>query len=73
MNWKHVFVAGALAWMPMAMSAQANILNAKKPEEIGKKTEAQAALDNDTPLAYGYVDDRGHPLVQDRVGGDRSG
>jgi len=38
--------------------AQANILNAKKPEEIGVKTEAQLALDNDKPLEYGYVDDR---------------
>ncbi len=37
---------------------QANILNAKIPEEIGLKTEAQLALDNDTPLEYGYVDDR---------------
>ncbi|GAA0740228.1 gliding motility protein GldN [Gaetbulibacter jejuensis] len=38
--------------------SQANILNAKKPEEIGVKTEAQLALDNDKPLEYGYVDDR---------------
>jgi gliding motility associated protien GldN len=38
--------------------AQANILNAKSPEEIGVKTEAQQALDNDKPLEYGYVDDR---------------
>lgn len=38
--------------------AQANILNAKKPEEIGKKTEAQLVMDNDKPLEYGYVDDR---------------
>ncbi|OUR94361.1 gliding motility protein GldN [Flavobacteriales bacterium 34_180_T64] len=38
--------------------AQANILNAKKTEEIGVKTEAQLALDNDKPLEYGYVDDR---------------
>ena len=44
--------------MPASIMAQANILNAKKPEEIGKKTEAQKALDNDTPLEYGYVDDR---------------
>ena len=34
------------------------MLNAKKPEEIGVKTEAQLALDNDKPLEYGYVDDR---------------
>jgi len=38
--------------------AQANILNAKIPEEIGVKTEAQLLLDNDEPLEYGYVDDR---------------
>jgi len=38
--------------------AQANILNAKKPEDIGKKTEAQMASDDDEPLDYGYVDDR---------------
>ena len=38
--------------------AQANLLNAKTPQEIGVKTEAQLALDNDKPLEYGYVDDR---------------
>jgi len=38
--------------------AQANVLNAKTPQEIGMKTEAQKALDNDAPLEYGYVDDR---------------
>lgn len=38
--------------------AQANILNAKSPEQIGVRTEAQKAIDNDKPLEYGYVDDR---------------
>ena len=38
--------------------SQANILNAKAPEEIGVRTEAQIAIDNDKPLEYGYVDDR---------------
>lgn len=38
--------------------AQANLLNAKIPEEIGLKTLAQLELDNDRPLDYGYVDDR---------------
>jgi gliding motility associated protien GldN len=38
--------------------SQANILNARSPQEIGIKTDAQIALDNDTPLEYGYVDDR---------------
>ncbi|MDO5978264.1 gliding motility protein GldN [Flavivirga spongiicola] len=40
------------------MFAQANILNAKSPEEIGVRTEAQKEVDNDKPLEYGYVDDR---------------
>ena len=38
--------------------AQSNLLNAKTPEEIGKKTEAQLKSDNDNPLPYGYVHDR---------------
>ncbi|PHK35690.1 gliding motility protein GldO [Nostoc linckia z16] len=38
--------------------AQSNLLNAKTPDEIGKKTTAQQELDNDTPLPYGYVGDR---------------
>ncbi|MEH6682178.1 MAG: gliding motility protein GldN [Sediminicola sp.] len=58
MNWKNVLLIGAVTVMPLSVMAQANILNAKMPEEIGKKTEAQIALDNDAPLEYGYVDDR---------------
>ena len=41
-----------------SMSAQANLLNAKKVDQIGKKNEQQLAADNDGPLPYGYVDDR---------------
>jgi gliding motility associated protien GldN len=41
-----------------ASFSQANLLSAKSPDEIGVKTEAQKALDNDEPLEYGYVDDR---------------
>lgn len=40
------------------MSAQANLLNATKVDEIGKKTKEKIAADNDGPLAYGYIDDR---------------
>ena len=39
-------------------SAQANLLNAISPDDIGKKTDQQLAADNDKPMAYGYVDDR---------------
>jgi len=58
MNWKNVLIIGAVSLLPASMMAQANILNAKKPQEIGVKTEAQKAMDNDAPLKYGYVDDR---------------
>ena len=58
MNWKNVILIVALGILPVSLMAQANILNAKKPEDIGKKTEAQMAADDDEPLEYGYVDDR---------------
>ncbi|WP_282053486.1 gliding motility protein GldN [Maribacter luteus] len=58
MNWKNVLLIGAVSLLPASILAQANILNAKKPEQIGVRTEAQKALDNDAPLEYGYVDDR---------------
>lgn len=44
--------------MAASANAQLNILNAKTPEEIGLKTEAQIAYDNDGPLPYGYTDNR---------------
>ncbi len=58
MNWKNVLLIGVVTLLPISMLAQANILNAKKPQDIGKKTEAQKAMDNDKYLEYGYVDDR---------------
>ncbi|HLA55196.1 MAG TPA: gliding motility protein GldN [Flavobacterium sp.] len=48
-----IFAAGSFA-----ATAQSNLLNAKTPDEIGKKTAAQLISDNDKPLAYGYVHDR---------------
>lgn len=38
--------------------AQSNLLNAKTPDQIGQKTEAELVADNDKPLPYGYVMDR---------------
>jgi gliding motility associated protien GldN len=58
MNWKNVLFIGAVSLLPASIMAQANILNAKKPQEIGVRTEVQKSMDNDAPLAYGYVDDR---------------
>lgn len=58
MNYKSFLLTLCSIFIASASFAQANILNAKSPNEIGLKTDAQKALDNDKPLEYGYVDDR---------------
>ena len=59
MNWNNVLsIVGAVVLVTSVSAQQANILNAAQPEEIGKKTEEQIAMDNDHPLEYGYVDER---------------
>lgn len=57
-NFKNLLVIVLCVFAVTSTFAQANILNAKSPDEIGVKTDAQIALDNDKPLEYGYVDDR---------------
>ncbi len=52
------FIYTGLFFASASLYAQSNILNAKIPEEIGMKTEAELLLDNDKPLEYGYVGDR---------------
>ncbi|WP_298221170.1 gliding motility protein GldN [Flavobacterium sp.] len=51
-------IVAAIAIGTFSSYAQSNLLNAKVPSEIGKKTPAQLISDNDRPLAYGYVHDR---------------
>ncbi|MDB2462550.1 gliding motility protein GldN [Algibacter sp.] len=58
MKLKSFLLTVATVFTVSSLFAQANILNAKSPEEIGLRTEAQKAVDNDKPLEYGYVDDR---------------
>ena len=58
MNLKSFLLTVTTVCSISGMFAQANILNAKSPEEIGVRTDAQKAVDNDKPLDYGYVDDR---------------
>jgi gliding motility associated protien GldN len=58
MNLRNVVICGVGLLMSVGAIAQINILNAKTPEEIGIKTAAQIAYDNDEPLPYGYVDER---------------
>ena len=58
MNLKNVVLCVFGLGMAVGANAQVNILNAKTPEDIGKKTEAQIAYDNYEPLPYGYTDER---------------
>lgn len=58
MKIKNLVIAFTVAFGSLTTFAQSNLLNAKTPDEIGKKTEAQLKSDNDNPLPYGYVHDR---------------
>ncbi|WP_296635199.1 gliding motility protein GldN [Polaribacter sp.] len=40
------------------IQAQANVLNAKSADEIGKSSIERLEVNNDGPIPYGYVDDR---------------
>ncbi|RBA29450.1 type IX secretion system ring subunit PorN/GldN [Flavobacterium tibetense] len=58
MNWRNLILVVALGLSSTYTFAQSNLLNAKTPDLIGKKTEAELVADNDKPLPYGYVHDR---------------
>ena len=58
MNFKSFLLTVITVFAASHVFAQANILNAKSPDEIGVRTETQKDIDNDEPLPYGYVDDR---------------
>ena len=58
MNFRNFLSVFVLVAGSFSSFAQSNLLNAKTPDEIGKKTAAQLVSDNDKPLPYGFVDDR---------------
>lgn len=58
MKVRNFLIAGFALCSGYTGSAQSNLLNAKRADQIGQKTAAQQISDNDKPLAYGYVDDR---------------
>ena len=58
MNYRNLLITVAFVACSITSYSQSNLLNAKVPSEIGKKTAAQLISDNDKPLAYGYVHDR---------------
>jgi gliding motility associated protien GldN len=58
MNWRNSIAILVLGISSTFTFAQSNLLNAKKPDQIGKKSAAEVSADNDKPLPYGYVHDR---------------
>lgn len=58
MNWKRFYIAIIALTSSVVVNAQANLLNAKKVDEIGYISEAQKAAEDDKPLPYGYISDR---------------
>ncbi|SDX39501.1 protein involved in gliding motility GldN [Lutibacter oricola] len=58
MNKKSIGIFILALMLCQVTMAQSNLLNAKNPSEIGKKSAGQLAYDNDKPLDYGYIDDR---------------
>ena len=58
MKYRNLLITVAFVACSITSYSQSNLLNAKVPSEIGKKTAAQLISDNDKPLAYGYVHDR---------------
>ena len=51
------FILMSCTFISTAM-AQANLLNARVPQEIGQLNEQQVEANDETPLAYGFIDDR---------------
>ncbi|MDO6676331.1 gliding motility protein GldN [Tenacibaculum sp. 1_MG-2023] len=58
MNWKRFYMVLFAFAATSYASAQANLLNAKKVDEIGFKSEAQIASEDNKPLPYGFISDR---------------
>lgn len=58
MKYKNFLIVAFIALGSFTSFAQSNLLNAKTPDQIGKKTAAQIKSDDDKPLPYGYIEDR---------------
>ncbi len=58
MNWNRFLVGICGLLFSVTTIGQTNILNAKKPEDIGGPTKAELAYGDNDPLPYGYVDTR---------------
>lgn len=58
MNWKVYYLVFVALLVTSYCNSQSNLLNAIEVDQIGKQSKEKIAADNDTPLSYGYIDDR---------------
>ena len=58
MNWKVYYLVFVALLVTSYSNSQSNLLNATEVDQIGKQTKEKIAADNDSPLSYGYIDDR---------------
>lgn len=58
MKTKQILSLIVLLALSFKVSAQANLLNSRVPQEVGKLNEQQKAANDEDPLAYGFIDDR---------------
>jgi gliding motility associated protien GldN len=58
MNFKSFLLILTTLLVSETCFSQTNLLNARTPDEIHHRTEAQIAYDNDVPLPYGYINER---------------
>ena len=58
MNWKVYYLVFVALLVSSYSNSQSNLLNATEVDQIGKQTKEKIAADNDSPLYYGYIDDR---------------
>ncbi|MGB1450061.1 MAG: gliding motility protein GldN [Flavobacteriaceae bacterium] len=58
MKTKQILSLMVLLTLSFNVSGQANLLNSRVPQEVGKLNEQQKAANDEEPLAYGFIDDR---------------
>lgn len=58
MNTKQTLSIILLLAFTFTVNAQANLLNSRVPQEVGKLNEKQIIANDEEPLSYGFIDDR---------------
>ena len=58
MNHIKYFIVSVVLFTSALIHGQANLLNARAPQDIGQISLEKLIADNDKPLEYGYIDDR---------------